>query len=73
MTDQVLAFTIISCTPAYIAAVQKWCLETIGPKKTKDQDGLWRDNENPEWLGQRYQIMFKEPAHATMFQLKWIK
>lgn len=73
MTLQVQSFNIISCTPEYIVAVQQWCLENIGPRHTIEQAGLWRDKEDPEWAGQRYQIMFKNPEHAAMFQSKWVK
>ena len=60
-------------------AARKWCTRTVGASNSKEAKGTarpWYANRN--WpIGSDYyqesRFYFRNPAHATMFQLTWAK
>lgn len=53
-------------------AVQKWLKATLGPSHYRDESGkrctVWM-NRRLDW--DRYVLTFTNPAHASLFALKW--
>ena len=53
--------------------VHKWCEETFGPKGWITEDEwVWFSSSNYDRSKYAsFDMTFKNPAHATMFTLKW--
>jgi len=53
--------------------VYKWCEKTFGPKGWITEDEwIWFSNSNYNRSeNASFDMTFKNPAHATMFTLKW--
>jgi len=60
-----------------IIAIRKWCRETFGPGAGGNAGFNWyarQISDGPYWLQPEcHRFFFRDPAHATMFALKWIK